>query len=99
MIDGVNNRNYLSLKISPLTGRQFIMVKVKVFNKNAKKEYSYKVSFNKNYGIYDIQPRVGEVLSDFQGRQLVYSDGRGGLYINDTVISELETAIYNTLNA
>lgn len=39
-------------------------------NENPEKPYKITVQANKNYGICDISPRVGEILSDFQGRQL-----------------------------
>lgn len=47
------------------------------------------VQANKNFGICDIEPRVGEVLSDFQGQQ-----------INDEyVISRLKYALVKSLEA
>ena len=46
-----------------------------------------------------MSPRVNEVLSDFQGRQLVSKDLRSGkLYLNDDVVNELEVALNRELN-
>lgn len=30
----------------------------------------YKVQANRNYGICDMEPRINEVFTDFQGRQI-----------------------------
>lgn len=64
---------------------------------NPKKPHEITVQVNKNYGICDMAPRVGEILSDFQGRQLVGND-HGELFLNEEVVYELETALDNALN-
>ena len=68
-------------------------------NENPKKPHEITVQANKNYAICDMSPRVNEVLSDFQGRQLVSKDlETGNLYLNDEVIDELEAALNRELN-
>lgn len=70
-------------------GRKSIYTVINVSNtKNPEKSYKVTVQANKNYGICNMSPRVGEILSDFQGRQ-----------INDElVMSSLEDSLYNELN-
>ena len=70
-------------------GRKSIYTVINITNtKNPEKPYKVTVQANKNYGICNMSPRVGEILSDFQGRQ-----------INDElVISALEETPYNELN-
>ena len=70
-------------------GRKSIYTVINIANtENPKKPHKVTVQANKNYGICDMSPRVGEILSDFQGRQ-----------INDElVISSLEDSLYNELN-
>lgn len=66
---------------------------------NPKKPLEINVQVNKNYAICDMSPRINEVLSDFQGRQLVYKDMTSGqLYLNEEVMSKLENAINIVLN-
>ena len=66
---------------------------------NPKKPHEITVQANKNYAICDMSPRVNEVLSDFQGRQLVSKDLRSGkLYLNDDVVNELEVALNREFN-
>lgn len=68
-------------------------------NENPKKPHEITVQANKNHAICDMAPRVNEVLSDFQGRQLVSKDLQSGnLYLNDEVIKELEAALDRELN-
>lgn len=71
-------------------GHKSIYTVINVTNTdNPKKPHKVTVQANKNYGICDMSPRVGEILSDFQGRQ-----------INDElVMSSLEDSFYNELNA
>lgn len=71
-------------------GRKSIYTVINVSNtKNPEKPYKVTVQANKNYGICNMSPRVREILSDFQGRQ-----------INDElVMSLLEETLYNELNA
>lgn len=38
--------------------------------KNRKQPFKITIQANKNGAICDIEPRVGEVLSDFQGQQI-----------------------------
>lgn len=70
-------------------GRKSIYTVITISNnENPEKPYKITVQANKNYGICNISPRVGEILSDFQGRQ-----------INDElVMSLLEETLYNELN-
>lgn len=70
-------------------GRKSIYTVINVTNTdNPKKPHKVTVQANKNYGICDMSPRVREILSDFQGRQ-----------INDKLImSVLEETLYNELN-
>lgn len=81
-------------------GRKSISHRISIFNsENPKKPHEITVQANKNYAICDMSPRVGEILSDFQGRQLVHTDIRSGkLYLNEEVIDELETALNVALN-
>lgn len=66
---------------------------------NPKKPHEITVQANKNYAVCDMSPRINEVLSDFQGRQLVYKDMTSGqLYLNEEVVSELENALNVALN-
>lgn len=66
---------------------------------NPKKPHEITVQANKNYAVCDMSPRINEVLSDFQGRQLVYKDMTSGqLYLNEEVVSELENALNVVLN-
>lgn len=66
-------------------GRKSISTVLSITNtENPKKPHEVVVQANKNYGICDMSPRVGEVLSDFQGRQINNGD----------VISELESVLY-----
>lgn len=70
-------------------GRKSISISLSITNtENPKKPHEVVVQANKNYGICDMSPRVGEVLSDFQGRQINNGD----------VISELEDVLYVQLN-
>lgn len=70
-------------------GRKSITTVITVPNvENPKKPHEITVQANKNYGICDMAPRVGEILSDFQGRQINNGD----------VISELESVLYVQLN-
>lgn len=70
-------------------GRKSISTVLSITNtENPKKPHEVVVQANKNYGICDMSPRVGEVLSDFQGRQIN----------NGEVISELESVLYVQLN-
>lgn len=70
-------------------GRKSLYTTLAIFNdENPEKSCVVTVQANKNYGICDMNPRIGEVLSKFQGRQ-----------INDElVMSELEGTLYNILN-
>lgn len=81
-------------------GRKSITTVITVNNnENPKKPHEVTVQANKNYAICDMAPRVNEVLSDFQGRQLVYKDMKSGkLYLNEEVVSELENALNVVLN-
>lgn len=68
-------------------------------SQNPKKPHEITVQANKNYAVCDMSPRINEVLSDFQGRQLVYKDMTSGqLYLNKEVVSELENALNIALN-
>lgn len=70
-------------------GRKSISTVLSITNtENPKKPHEVVVQANKNYGICDMSPRAGEVLSDFQGRQINNGD----------VISELESVLYVQLN-
>lgn len=52
-------------------GRNSIYNVLKIVNiSNPAEPYKVTVQANKNYGICDMSPRVGEILSDFQGRQI-----------------------------
>lgn len=77
-------------------GRKSITTTIIVPNaKDVNKPHEIIVQANKNYAICDMSPRINEVLSDFQGRQLVYRDITSGrLYLNEEIVSELK----NTLN-
>lgn len=81
-------------------GRKSITTVITVNNnENPKKPHEITVQANKNYAICDMSPRVNEVLSDFQGQQLVSKDLRTGkLYLNDDVVDELEAALDRELN-
>lgn len=81
-------------------GRKSITTIITVNNsENPKKPHEITVQANKNHAICDMAPRVNEVLSDFQGRQLVSTDLRTGkLYLNDDVVNELEVALDRELN-
>lgn len=71
----------------------------KTSGQNPKKPHEITVQANKNYAVCDMSPRINEVLSDFQGRQLVYKDMTSGqLYLNEEVVSELENALNVVLN-
>lgn len=73
--------------------------KSKTSGQNPKKPHEITVQANKNYAVCDMSPRINEVLSDFQGRQLVYKDMTSGqLYLNEEVVSELENALNVVLN-
>ena len=73
--------------------------KSKISGQNPKKPHEITVQANKNYAVCDMSPRINEVLSDFQGRQLVYKDMTSGqLYLNEEVVSELENALNVVLN-
>lgn len=73
--------------------------KSKTSGQNPKKPHEITVQANKNYAVCDMSPRINEVLSDFQGRQLVYKDMTSGqLYLNEEVVSELENALNIVLN-
>lgn len=81
-------------------GRKSITTVITVNNnENPKKPHEITVQANKNYAICDMSPCINEVLSDFQGRQLVYKDMTSGqLYLNEEVVSELENALNVALN-
>lgn len=81
-------------------GRKSITAVITVNNnENPKKPLEITVQANKNYAICNMFPRINEVLSDFQGRQLVYKDMTSGqLYLNEEVTSELENALNVVLN-
>ena len=81
-------------------GRKSITTVITVTNnETVQKPHEITVQANKNYAICDMSPRVNEVLSDFQGRQLVSKDLRSGkLYLNDDVVNELEVALNRELN-
>lgn len=73
--------------------------KSKTSGQNPKKPHEITVQVDKNYAVCDMSPRINEVLSDFQGRQLVYKDMTSGqLYLNEEVVSELENALNVVLN-
>lgn len=82
------------------TGRKSIFTTISVpNNENPKKPHEITVQANKNYAICDMSPRVGEVLSDFQGRQLVSINTRSGRrFLNGEVADELEAALNVVLN-
>lgn len=70
-------------------GRKSIYTVLNVTNnENPAKPHKVTVQANKNYGICDMSPRVGEILSDFQGRQINDED----------VMSHLENSLYVALN-
>lgn len=81
-------------------GRKSITTVITVNNnENPKKPHEITVQANKNYAVCDMSPRINEVLSDFQGRQLVSKDLRSGkLYLNGDVVNELEAALNRELN-
>lgn len=81
-------------------GRKSISTVITVNNnENPKKPHEITVQANKNYAVCDMSPHINEVLSDFQGRQLVYKDMTSGkLYLNEEVVSELENALNVALN-
>lgn len=81
-------------------GRKSISTVIVVPNsENPNKSHEVTVQANKNHSICDMSPRVGEVLSDFQGRQLVsVSLATGELYLNEQVVSELEEVLNVELN-
>lgn len=80
-------------------GRKSITTVITVNNENPKKPHEITVQANKNYAVCDMSPRINEVLSDFQGRQLVHKDMTSGqLYLNEEVVSELENALNVALN-
>ena len=65
-------------------GRKSIYTVITIsYNENPEKPYKITVQANKNYGICDMKPRIGELLSDFQGRQIN----------DDNVLIRLENAI------
>lgn len=73
--------------------------KSKTSGQNPKKPHEITVQANKNYAVCDMSPRINEVLSDFQGRQLVYKDMTSGqLYLNEEVVSKLKNALNVALN-
>lgn len=73
--------------------------KSKTSGQNPQKPHEITVQANKNYAVCDMSPRINEILSDFQGRQLVYKDMTSGqLYLNEEVVSELENALNVALN-
>lgn len=82
-------------------GRKSITTTITVNNsENSKKPHEITVQVNKNHAICDMAPRVSEVLSSFQGRQLVSINLRTGkLYLNDDVVNELEAALDCELNS
>lgn len=63
-------------------------------NENPQKPHRVTIQANKNYAICDMYPRVGEILSTFQGRQLCSTSG-----LNDVVVSALEDTLYVALNS
>lgn len=70
-------------------GRKSIYTVLNVTNtENPEKPHKVTVQANKNYGICDMSPRVGEILSDYQGQQI--NDG--------DVMSHLENSLYVALN-
>ena len=81
-------------------GRKSITAVITVNNnENSNKPHEVTVQANKNYAVCDMSPRVNEVLSDFQGRQLVYKDMTSSqLYLNEEVVSELKNALNVALN-
>lgn len=81
-------------------GRKSITTVITVNNnENPKKPHEITIQANKNYAVCDISPRINEVLSDFQGRQLVYKNMTSGqLYLNEKVVSKLENAFNVALN-
>lgn len=78
-------------------GRKSIIVEIAVNNDDNCKVV---VQANKNFAICNMSPRIGEVLSTFQGRQLVYKDSISGNILNNTeTVLKLENALYTALNA
>lgn len=77
-------------------GRESLITIITVNNENP---HEITVQANKNYAVCDMSPRINEVLSDFQGRQLAYKDMTSGqIYLNEEVVSELENALNIALN-
>lgn len=62
-------------------------------NENPQEPHRVTIQANKNHAICDMHPRVGEVMSTFQGRQLCSTSG-----LNNAVIDALEDALYVALN-
>lgn len=66
---------------------------------SGQKPHEITIQTNKNYAICDMSPRIGEILSDFQGQQLISKDlHNGNLYLNDAVINKMESALNIALN-
>lgn len=79
-------------------GRNSIAIVITVPNlENPKEPHKVTVQANKNFGICDMSPRVGEILTDFQGQQLVYHDGIK-FRTNSNVTGKLKTALTEALN-
>lgn len=79
-------------------GRNSITTVITVNNNvNPEKPYKITVQADKNYRICDMSPRVGEILTDFQGRQLAYQ-ADNDIFVNATVADELEKALETELN-
>ena len=77
-------------------GRKSIIVEIAVNNDDNCKVV---VQANKNFTICNMSPRIGEVLSTFQGRQLVYKDSISGNILNNTeTVLKLKNALYTALN-
>ena len=76
-----------------ILGRKSIFITVNVTNNsNPNKPYKVIVQANKNHGICDMEPRVGEILTHFQGQQI------NGKIHGEPVLSEIEKALYVALN-
>ncbi len=75
-----SNYNLSNIILNLLVGRSDFMAIYYNLNVNGTK---IMVIGNKNYGICDMKPRIGELLSDFQGRQIN----------DDNVLIRLENAI------
>lgn len=71
-------------------GHKSIYIIITIPNKeNPVSPYKIKVQANKNLGICDIEPRIGETLTDFQGRQINNAD----------VIYHLQNVLTEKLNS